>query len=234
VLPIPRIAVDIVLLPEPAIMDLAIAANAELVKKSRLGVGLITKHLHPRSSARQAHREEQIKTPSRSWVGSEIVLDKNDCIPHISLAMGCVNRGDIARISGLLQPLAASAPKNLRMVGIQKSTSFSGEIVSVLQVERATPLQKLHEEICEMVRPFFAYDAVENMVAGGRAGQTTLQWIKDYPAKSSYDSFSPHITVGYGDLPDRVLPVDFAVSRLAICHLGNHCTCAKVLWSMEI
>jgi hypothetical protein len=209
-----RVAVDIVLLPDGAMMDYAIAANAEIAAK----------------------------------FGSEIVLNKKDCLPHISLAMGCVKRGDIAGIGELLEPLAAIAPRRLKLVGIHKSTGFSGELVSVLQVERSDGLQKLHEKICDLVKPWFTYDVTGEMIAGTgstssppptttfegkQASPSTLRWIKEYPVKSSRSSFSPHITIGYGDLSDRVLPVDFAVSRLAMCHLGNHCTCTKILWSAE-
>jgi hypothetical protein len=203
-----RIAVDVVLLPDQIMTDLTIAANAELVAK----------------------------------YGSEIVLNKNDCLPHMSLAMGCVNREDIFRIGKLLQPLASIAPKRLKLVGVQKSTNFTGEIVSVFQVYCSDSLQDLHEKICEVVKPHFTYDVIDDMIAGGRpspphrrrASPSTLQWIRNYPDKSSHSNFSPHITIGYGDLPDRLLPADFAVSHLALCHLGNHCTCVKVLWSTEI
>jgi hypothetical protein len=166
--------------------------------------------------------------------GREIVLNKSDCLPHISLAMGCINREDIFRIGKLLQPLAAIAPKRLNLVGVQKSTNFTGEIVSVFQVYCSDSLQELHEKVCEVVKPHFTYDVIDDMIAGGLPSPSTLQWIRNYPAKSSHSNFSPHITIGYGSLPDRLLPADFAISHLALCHLGNHCTCAKVLWSTEI
>ncbi len=166
--------------------------------------------------------------------GSKIVLNKNDCLPHISLMMGCINREDAARIGELLQPLAAISPKRLKLVGIQKSTNFSGETVSVLHLERSGRLQVLHEKICEAVRSYFTCETGEDMIAGGQVSPSTLQWIKSYPIKSSHSNFSPHITIGCGDLPDRSLPSHFAVSHLALCHLGNHCTCTKVLWSTEI
>jgi 2'-5' RNA ligase len=194
------LAVDIVLLPDEAMMDLAIAANAVLVEK----------------------------------FNSKIVLNKNDCLPHISLAMGCIEHEDIERAGELLQPLAAIIPKRLKTGGIQKSTSFSGEIVSVIGIQRTNKLQKLHEKVSGTIKPFFTYDVREDMVAGGKARQTTFQWIANYPEKAGYSNFSPHITIGYGDLPDLGLLPDFAVSRLAICHLGDHCTCGKILWSVEI
>jgi 2'-5' RNA ligase len=209
--------VDAVLLIDVTMTDYAITANAELIKK----------------------------------FGSGIVLNKKGCLPHISLAMGCIKREDVAKIGETLKPLAAIAPRRLKVAGIQRTTSFSGEIVSVLQVERSNQLQNLHEKICEIIKPWFTYDITENVIEGGQAASTsspdkdirgqagqasesTLQWIRNYPVKSSYSNFSPHITIGYGDLPDRELPADFTVSRLAMFHLGNHCTCTKILWSVKI
>jgi len=156
---------------------------------------------------------------------SEIILNKNNCLPHISLAMGCIEREEVELAGELLKPLAAIIPRRLKTGGIQKSVSSSGEIVSVIGILRTNKLQKFHEKVSRTVKPFFSYDAREDMVAGGKAGRTTLQWIANFPEKGSYSNFSPHITIGYGELQDIELPRDFAVARLAICHLGNHCTC---------
>ncbi len=166
--------------------------------------------------------------------GSRIVLNKGNCLPHISLAMGCIARSDIIRVTKLLEPLAAIIPKKLKLTGIQKSADFSGETVSVLQIECSGKLQKLHESICEAVENFFTYDVTEEMIAGGIAGVSTLRWIANYPAKSSYENFSPHITIGYGDLQDLATPKEFSVSQLALCHLGNNCTCFEVIWSVTV
>ncbi len=49
------------------------------------------------------------------------------------------------------------------------------------------------------------------------------------------DKESPHITLGYGQAkPPFSFPVAFAAARLALCHLGNHCTCRKVLASCRL
>jgi len=210
VLPMSKIAVDIVLLPEEAMMDCAIAANARLASAKRDDAGLVKKS------------------------GDEIILNKKNCLPHISLAMGCINREDLDDIGEILLSLVKLTPKMLNVVGIQKTINSTGEIVSVIQIERSSRLQELHEKICDTVGRYLAFDVTEEMIAGGRAGPSTLEWIKSYPAKSSCSNFSPHITVGYGDLPDFPLLSDFAVSRLALCHLGNHCTCRYILWSAKI
>jgi hypothetical protein len=166
--------------------------------------------------------------------GSEIVLSKKSFLPHISLAMGCIDSGEISRVSKLLKPTVETIPKRLNLVGIEKTTNFAGKVVSVLKVESSQQIKELHEKTCDIVRPFFTLDATEDMIAGGQASVSTLEWIKNYFDKSANANYSPHITIGYGELTDRPLPRDFAVSCLAICHLGDHCTCAKILWLEEI
>jgi len=43
----------------------------------------------------------------------------------------------------------------------------------------------------------------------------------------------PHISVGYGEITGLPSPIEFRATQLALCHLGNHCTCRKVLASAE-
>ncbi len=160
----------------------------------------------------------------------KIVLNKHNCLPHISLAMGCVEHRDIETIGEILNQLARSyAPKRLRVVGVQCSTSFSGEPVSVFEIERTKQLQQLHETVMDKLEPYFSYDVTADMIAGGLADESTLGWIRNYPTESSYSNFSPHITIGYGRLDQSDFPIDFSVAALALCHLGNHCTCAAIL-----
>jgi len=165
---------------------------------------------------------------------SEIVLNAQNCLPHISLAMGCIEPADVIRIGELLAGLVPVVPKKIMPAGIQKIISSPAQTVSTIQIRRTDMLLKLHEKICFVIKPFFMYEASEEMTADGQASQSTLQWINTYPDKSSHANFSPHITIGYGELSGRALPHDFEVSRMAICHLGNHCTCREILWSIEL
>jgi 2'-5' RNA ligase len=164
---------------------------------------------------------------------SDIVLDKNGCLPHISLAMGCVDSEKLPLLSQALEPLIENAPRRLKSLGITKSFNSAG-VISSVSIERSAELQSLHEKICNIAKPFFTFDVAESMLAGGRADASTLEWIRSYSAKSAYKNFSPHITIGFGDLDVCKLSDDFTVSRFAICRLANHCTCVKVLWSIEI
>jgi len=168
--------------------------------------------------------------------GSEIVLDKGKCLPHISLAMGCIRDSDISSIGEILEVVAKEGPPGkLVVTGIITSTSQDGKTVSLFKVERTRELQLLHESIMEKVAPYFSYDVTREMIYGeGEVAETTLSWIKNYPQKASYENFQPHITIGYGETGGQQFPIEFNASKLALCHLGNHCTCRKLIQSTSV
>jgi hypothetical protein len=106
--------------------------------------------------------------------------------------------------------------------------------VSIWLIAKTQPLQQLHERVSARMARFFTYDPAESTLFGpGPIAATTLTWIRDFPRKSSFSFFWPHITLGYGDASSLQNPVVFTAARLAICHLGNHCTCRKVLASVQ-
>ncbi len=63
---------------------------------------------------------------------------------------------------------------------------------------------------------------------------STLAWIRHYREKAAFAAFFPHITIGYGQVQEPMtFPMPFVASQLAVCHLGNHCTCRNVLATVE-
>jgi len=161
----------------------------------------------------------------------EIVLNGETHLPHISLAMGCVDEKEVDTIGELLQGLSEKTAVNrLSVVGILTPTNSRGEKTSLLEVGKTDEMQMLHERIMKETKPFFSHDVTDAMIYDDVVAATTLEWIHDYPQKASFERFSPHITIGYGELePGLSFPIQFRVTRLALCHLGNHCTCRKIL-----
>ena len=165
----------------------------------------------------------------------KIVLNKENCLPHISLAMGGVDEKDIAAIEKVLQTIAKECSSAaLRAIGVQTTTNSAGEKVSVFEVEKTKELQLLHEKVMENLTPYLTSDVTGDMIYGTEVKETTLHWIKNYPQKSSFANFSPHITIGYGEINDFSFPIKFVASKLALCHLGNHCTCRNILVSVKL
>jgi len=167
---------------------------------------------------------------------NKIILDKENCLPHISLAMGCIDEKDIPDIEKILQDIAKRYSfSELRVVDIYAETIPTGKKVSGFKIEKAKELQLLHEEVMQRLAPYFTYDVTTAMLfSPPEVKQATLFWIKNYPEKSSFENFSPHITIGFGETDKVEVPIKFAASKLALCHLGNHCTCRKVLVSTEL
>ena len=165
-----------------------------------------------------------------------IILDKENCLPHISLAMGCINKRDISNIEKILKTIAEKYnPGQLSIIGVNTGTNSLGEKVSAFEVEKTERLQSLHEEVMRRITPYFSYDVTSEMLFSPPwACESTLLWIKNYPEKSAFENFFPHITIGYGQVDDFSFTAEFAASKLALCHLGNHCTCRKVLAAAEL
>jgi hypothetical protein len=85
------------------------------------------------------------------------------------------------------------------------------------------------------MKPYFSYNVTAEMVLSPPiAGESTLLWIKNYPEKSAFENFFPHITIGYGQINNLSFAAEFTASKLALCHLGNHCTCRKILAAIQL
>jgi len=162
---------------------------------------------------------------------NKIILDKENCLPHISLAMGCIDEKDIPDIEEILQDIAKRYSfRELRAVDILAETIQTGKKVSCFKIEKTRELQLLHEEVMERLAPYFTYDVTASMLfSPPQVEEATIFWIKNYPEKSSFENFSPHITIGFGETNKVEVPIQFAALKLALCHLGNYCTCRKVL-----
>lgn len=167
---------------------------------------------------------------------AEIVLSQESCLPHISLAMGGIEETDIATVRKRLEDLARkTSVRQLRIAGGVSSLNIRGETTSILEVERTEGLQTLHEQVMKEMTPFFRYDVTAAMLHDGVAAPSTLDWVRTYRQKASYEHFDPHITIGYGRVPPGLsFPIPFTAAKLALCHLGNHGTCRKVLTAVTL
>ncbi len=177
---------------------------------------------------------------NRKLVGSsssEIVLDEVACLPHISLAMGCI---ESERVDAVGKTLSATASENpvgeLTITGVVTVLNAQGEPNSMFAIAKTQALQTLHERIMEVIEPWVTRDANAEMIHGDEeVAQSTLHWIRNYREKAAFAAFFPHITIGYGRVGEPMtFPMPFAASQLALCHLGNHCTCRKVLAAVSL
>ncbi len=169
--------------------------------------------------------------------GREIVLDETTCLPHISLAMGCIESEQVASIGKMLSAVVKACPVGkLTITGVVTVLNARNEPNSLFAVAKTEALQRLHEQIMETMEPYVSRDVTAEMLCGDEEiAPGTLAWIGDYRRKAAFAAFFPHITLGYGVVTEPMtFPIAFVALQLALCHLGNHCTCRKVLASAPI
>lgn len=166
----------------------------------------------------------------------EIMLNRKDCLPHISLAMGGIDEADVTAIGKRLASLARmTSVRQLQVVGVVASVNARDATTSLLDVDKTEELQALHEQVMQEMMPFFRCEVSEAMIDADVVTGSTLDWIRTYPQKAAYEHFHPHITIGYGQVPAGLsFPIPVSIARLALCHLGNHCTCRRVIWSYDL
>lgn len=169
--------------------------------------------------------------------GSGIVLDAETCLPHVSLAMGTIEPCTIESVRKQLEGIGDRHPVDALVVtGVVTSLNARGESVSAFAIAKTQAIQSLHEQVMDVFEPDWGRDVSETMIHGTEAvAQTTLAWIRNFQEKAAFAAFFPHITIGYGTVEQEMrFPMRFTARRLAVCHLGNHCTCRKILASVRL
>ena len=164
---------------------------------------------------------------------SNIVLNKNDCLPHISLLMGCLSFDKLERAQSMLKVIGSQHnAMKLYIPGIRTVNTPAGDVIT-LDIAPNEDLQQLHESVVNAFSPLISTDATDDdVLEAQRASGSTLDWINNFITQSSFKNFWPHITIGYlkeSGISEQIEPLSFTTSRLAICHLGNYCTCKVIL-----
>jgi hypothetical protein len=162
---------------------------------------------------------------------ANIVLGKSEYVPHISMVMGCIREEQLDQANELLQSLATQhSALALQVPNIRTVSSASGNSVITLNINLTLELAALHESIVDAFRPLLSQDADEAAINDiPPISSDAILWINHYIPDQCFDHFWPHITLGFGDPPRTFQPISFQGSRLAICHLGNYCTCRTIL-----
>ncbi len=165
-----------------------------------------------------------------------ICLGKKFTVPHISLAMACLPIAEMSQVEKWLAAIAADTKQlSLHIPGIKVVYNPAGEAISSFDIRPDAELRSLHERIVTGLSRLSTGPATPESTADpGGVGASALQWISDYLSRHSFEAFWPHITLGYGQVEADFPAQDFVASRLAVFHLGNHCTCERPLLEWEL
>ena len=162
---------------------------------------------------------------------NRIKLDRKACLPHVTLAMGCIKKSDINIIDEKLAGISKRFPP------MDLETISETEAKGWLRIKSIRSLQLLHETIMNELTPLFSYNVTEDILSKKEdedIDEITIDYIKHFPSESSFRNYTSHITVGSGDMVFKPPKISFSVFKLALCHLGNFCTCRKILLSYNL
>jgi len=151
--------------------------------------------------------------------------------------MGCIEENNIPGIKYVLDEISTEfSPFHLQAIDLQAEIIPTGKKVSVIQIKNLDNLQKLHETVMKKLWKYLSYDVAASMLFNPpEVEEETLYWIRNYA--NNYEDptlFDPHITVGMGETDKFQMPIHFSASEIALCQLGNYCTCRKVILSSEL
>lgn len=159
---------------------------------------------------------------------SQALLDSTH-LPHITLAQLHVEKNELKAVYKEIEHLITSlSPLALTAEKVVVVNSWV-----LLEISRTEALQQLHLSLIDGLMSFEQEGTAESFLrdAGELVNDFSLNWVKNFrkEKKASYDNFYPHITLGKGTTLRTIEPKDFTVRRFAVCHLGNNCTCRKIL-----
>jgi 2'-5' RNA ligase len=158
------------------------------------------------------------------------------CLPHLSLAMGGLQDEANKALFDIVEKIA----KDFRVISlnfthISQHQNSKGEQINSLEHASNTALYILHEKLIYQTRKLLAQRVNAHSFTGEDSINTdSINWVNDYFTSQSLENFAPHITLGTGTFKDDFQGFTAAFKRLAICHLGNYCTCRKILYQTEL
>lgn len=161
-------------------------------------------------------------------------LNLINCLPHITLAMGIIERSKLHLAYQVINKLAKSI--NEIPISIEKtrvSTLQDMTKISELTVELNSDILKLHADVMTAFKELLTDNDVklDYFLSPPKVSSQSIHWVKNYlKHHQSLDNYNPHITLGKGILENLPSPIKFSNSSIALSHLGTYCTCRKILF----
>jgi 2'-5' RNA ligase len=167
---------------------------------------------------------------NKNYPDDPIQLNKENCLPHISLCLGVIEEDKLLEIQNIITEITQNiSPLSLTISQIR-------DYHSSLELLPNEKLQQLHEEIMTKLEQYLSYNASTDMFfAPPAVAEKSLFRVQIYREKSSFANYYPHITLLAGTkLTNQDIQKSFTASKIAVCQLGNYCTCRKILYTTNI
>jgi 2'-5' RNA ligase len=153
--------------------------------------------------------------------------------PHITLAMANVDAAALPELAAALREAARHVLAfDVSLVG-PAAVQSSKHVTTWYHARRSRALMALHRRCLRLLSPYRrpglrASGFVRRR--GERVSASSMRWVRRFAEDAAGVRYRPHITIGRGALPRAARRHEsFLARRLALCRLGNHCTCAEVI-----
>ena len=153
-----------------------------------------------------------------------------DMLPHVTLTQQFIHADDLdVALDHVASVLTDVEPLHLAVTGAGR-----GQRSVWMAIERIPALSELHRKLMDVLGPFERPGGTAAAFVDGDARARDVVWVTDYRRASSHAAFSPHITLGHSATLPSVEPLSFTATTIAACHLGEFCTCRRVLgqWTL--
>lgn len=166
-------------------------------------------------------------------------LSKNNNHPHITLAMGVIDESDLPEVQTKLEYISKQfSSLKLEITGIYFEITPESKKSYGFVVELTNELKRLHWEIMKELLPIFSYGVDKKMFfldSDENFNEVSKYWVDNYGKKHlDPNNYYPHISLKCKKASYDGLPIKFSASRLAVCQLGNYCTCRKIFASIDL
>jgi hypothetical protein len=165
-------------------------------------------------------------------------LNKENNLPHITLAMGVIDESEIELVNNKIKEICDEfGSLNLKIEEVYHIIKPNGKKSFAFRIKLTDELKKLHGTIMKELSTIFTYDvSIDMFNQDDEVDPISTFWVENYEKKhENPDNFHAHISLKCNnDVIYDDIPIEFKASKVALCHLGDHCTCRRVLGLVEL
>ena len=166
----------------------------------------------------------------------EIILGLKENVPHITICMGAVFESEIPEVITIIDKISEQFTQFEFEAKLKVQISDNNEKITWLSILNKEKIQKLHEFVMNKMRNYLDFKIEKRMLIEPETiMKSTISWIKNY-SNLYHDPtlYRPHITIGIGKINKYESVFNFLSSEMAMFQLGNHCTCARLIYSTNL
>jgi hypothetical protein len=159
-----------------------------------------------------------------------------DCLPHITLFQGFIERRELNKLESLLEEMISSfladAPQ-IKALSIQKGGEFiSGFSSYGVEISKKDNLLKLQKEIHSISIPKVIDEEDEKIAFSfPEINDSTRKYVRGFKQNNSDVNYNPHLSLGIAEKErtinfpeDLKFPLNLKIKSIVLSHMGNFCT----------